>query len=84
MRVMERGVRTLGEELGCRVPGASSREKCFPCNTGTEGVCRRTGLGYQIDCVACGQVNIDSKYAGETGRNMYMRGCNYVADVERR
>ena len=89
MRVMERGGRTLGEELGCRVPGGSrrehcDREKCFPCNTGTEGVCRRTGLGYQIDCVACGQVNIDSKYAGETGKNMFMRGCNYVADVERR
>ena len=89
MRVTERGGRTLGEELGCKVPGRCTREhcgreKCFPCNSGTVGVCRRTGLGYQIDCVICHCVNIDSKYAGETGKNMFMRGCNYVTDVDKK
>jgi len=38
MTVTERGGRTLGQELGCRVPGNSEkehcrREKCFTCNT---------------------------------------------------
>ena len=47
-------------------------------------MCRRTGVGYQIDCVLCGNNNIESLYAGETGKNLYMRGCNYVADVEKK
>ena len=79
MGVTERGGRRLGQELGCTLPGRSSREpcgrgKCFPCNTGSEGMCRRTGVGYQIDCVLCENSNIQSQYAGETGKNLYMRG----------
>ena len=89
MGVQERGGRRLGQELGVTVPGRSGREhcrreKCFPCNSGQEGVCRRTGLGYQIDCNICGNENVVSQYAGETGKNMYMRGCNYVSDVEKK
>ena len=89
MGVTERGGRRLGQELGCTVPGRSTREhcgreKCFPCGTGMVGVCRRTGLGYQIDCVVCGETGVVSRYSGETGKNMFMRGCNYVYDFERR
>ena len=59
--VTERGGRRLGQELGCTVPGRRrmehcQREQCFPCNTGMEGVCRRTGVGYQIDCNICVQI----------------------------
>ena len=97
--VTERGGRRLGQELGSTVQGKSERkhcgrEKCFACNTGSEGVCRRTGIGYQIDCCVCGKDsssnssnsknNTVCRYAGETGKNLYMRWCNYVADVEKK
>ena len=48
MGVTERRRRRLGHELGCTMPGRSTR------------------------------------YAGETGKNMYMKGCNYVADVDKK
>ena len=56
--VTERGGRRLGQELGCTVPGKNEkehcmRETCFTCNTGQLGVCRKTGLGYQIECMVC-------------------------------
>ena len=90
MSVQERGGRTLGQELGTTVPGRSrrrhcQREKCFPCNTGQEGECRRTGLGYEIDCNICNNdptIISENKYSGETGKNMFMRGSDYVKDVE--
>ena len=73
LTVVKRGGRRLGQELACTVPGKSvrkhcGREKCSPCNTGTLGVCRRTGLGYQIDCFVCASNNSSmvSRYAGET------------------
>ena len=86
MAVTERGGRRLGEELGVTVPGASRREacgraKCFPCNSGQVGVCRRTGAGYTIICNICQESNIESPYAGESGRNLYKRGEDYVNDV---
>ena len=76
----------MGDELGVTVPGASKKEacgrpRCFPCGSGTVGVCRRTGVGYGIICTVCQQTNIDSQYAGESGRNLYRRGEDYVADV---
>ena len=88
MAVSERGGRRLGQELGCTVPGQSTREhcrreRCFPCNTGQVGMCRKTGLGYEIECLICGQ-HIKSKYAGETGKNMFQRGSQHVDDVEKR
>ena len=86
IKVQERGGRTLGQELGVKIPGMSKKESCgrdncFPCNTGNEGVCRRTGVGYEICCEVCGQ---KSKYAGESGRNLYGRGCEYVSDFEKK
>ena len=88
MTVQERGGRRLGQELGMTVPARSSKEhcrrdNCFPCNTGQEGVCRRTGAGHQITCNICDN-NIKSEYAGETGKKLYMRGCDYVKDVKKK
>ena len=89
MSITERGGRRLGDELGVTGPGASRREafmreKCFPCSTGQEGICRRTGIGYQIDCNVCKETEINSKYAGETGRNLFRRGLDYVQDLEKK
>ena len=58
--VQERGGRQLGQVLGTSVPGANEkrhcqRPRCFPCNSGQEGVCRRTGVGYEITCKRCGE-----------------------------
>ena len=68
------------------VPGKSKkvhclRVNCFPFNSGQDGNCRKTGLGYHIDCMICGKEGIESPYAGETGKNLYMRGVDYVKDV---
>ena len=88
LSVQERGGRQLGQVLGTSVPGASKRKhcqrpRCFPCNTGQEGVCRRTGVGYEISCSICEQT-ICSKYAGETGRNLFKRGDEHLNDLEKR
>ena len=88
LSVQERGGRQLGQVLGNSVPGASRRKhcqrpRCFPCNTGQEGVCRRTGVGYEISCNICEQT-ISSKYAGETGRNLFKRGDEHLTDLEKR
>ena len=75
--------------LGVTVPGRSRREACerdtcFPCNTGSPGVCRKTGVGYEIQCTVCkDNNNIVSKYAGESGRNLFKRGEDHVKDVAR-
>ena len=89
MHITERGGTIHGQVLGTKTPGASrrehcGREKCFTCNTGQEGVCRRTGLGYEITCIVCGNISVVSKYAGETGRNTFMRGEDYVRDLEKK
>ena len=89
MSVRERGGRRLADEVGVTTPGASrrencARENCFPCNSGQEGVCRRTGVGYSIVCNVCKEANIYSEYAGETGRNLFRRGLDYVSDVSKK
>ena len=88
LNVQERGGRQLGQVLGITVPGASTRKhclrpRCFPCNSGQEGVCRRTGVGYEISCKICEQT-IPSKYSGETGRNLFMRGLEHLTDLEKK
>ena len=89
LSVQERGGRRLAQELGLTVPGRSQklncqRFNCFPCKTGNEGICRKTGAGYQIDCIVCGEETVTNKYAGETGKNLYNRGENHVTDVEKK
>ena len=88
LSVQERGGKQLGQLLGTSVPGANNkkhcgRQSCFPCNTGQEGVCRRTGVGYKIICNICAQT-ISSEYAGESGKNMFCRGEEHVADAKRK
>ena len=87
VRVQERGGRQLGQVLGTSVPGANERKhcqrpRCFPCNSGQEGVCRRTGVGYQINCKRCEKPL--SKCAGETGRILFLRGGEHLTDCEKR
>jgi hypothetical protein len=89
LTIQERGGRRLGQVLGTTVPGRSERrhcqrEKCFACNTGQVGVCRKTGLGYNIKCTVCEKNNVVCEYAGETGKNLYMRGFNYVNEVAKK
>ena len=86
--IQERGGKQLGHVLGTTQPGAQKiehcgRDKCFPCNTGQIGVCRRTGVGYKIVCILC-EAQITSEYAGESGRNLFNRGEEYVADVRKK
>ena len=88
LSVQERGGKQLGQLLGIKTPGASNekncgRQTCFPCNTGHEGVCRRTGVGYKIVCNLC-EATVSSEYAGETGKNLFSRGFDHVADAQRR
>ena len=41
-------------------------------------------MGYEISCEVCGQKNLESKYAGESGRNLFGSGCEYVSDFEKK
>ena len=71
------------------MPGRSrrencGRESCFPCHTGSEGVSRKTGVGYEIECVSCENNNTISKYAGESARNLFTRGNDYVREVAKK
>ena len=63
--------------------GFCQRGKCFTCNTGQLGMCRKTGLGYQIECMVC-SLQVESKYVGETGKNIFQRGSQYVDDVDKK
>ena len=88
LSIQERGGKQLGQLLGTSVPGASNkkhceRQNCFPCNTGQEGMCRRTGIGYEITCNLCAQT-VSSQYAGESGKNMFCRGEEHIADAKRK
>ena len=40
-------------------------------------------MGYEISCNICEQT-ICSKYAGETGRNLFKRGDEHLIDLEKR
>ena len=58
LSIQERGGKQLGHVLSTTQPGARKiehcrRQKCFPCNTGLVGVCRRTGVGYKVVCILC-------------------------------
>ena len=54
------------------------------CNSGgKEGICRKTGVGYRITCNECGDEEV-AKYEGETGRNMFTRGCEHAHDVAKK
>ena len=41
-------------------------------------------MGYQIDCNVCSDTSIISQYAGETGKNLFKRGTDYVQDVNKK
>ena len=88
LSIQERGGKQLAHILSTTQPGARNiehcrRQKCFPCNTGQVGVCRRTGVGYKIVCILC-EALISSEYAGESGRNLFNRGEEYIADVQKK
>ena len=40
-------------------------------------------MGYEISCIICEQT-ICSKYAGESGRNLFMRGGEHITDCEKK
>ena len=37
-------------------------------------------MGYEICCEVRGHNNLESKYAGESGKNLFGRGCEYFND----
>ena len=40
-------------------------------------------MGYKIVCNLC-EATVSSEYAGETGKNLFSRGFDHVADAQRR
>ena len=40
-------------------------------------------MGYKISCIICEQT-ICSKYAGESGRNLFMRGGEHITDCDKK
>ena len=44
--------------------------------------CKTPGVGYEALCLNCKEKGKISKYFGETGRNMALRGAEHVRDLE--
>ena len=63
------------------------RPACFPCKGEKGGDCSKQGVTYNIYCATCqGDRNLRVKvaaYPGETGRNMFERGKEHLANLER-
>ena len=60
---------------------------CFPCRGDKGGDCRRQGVTYNLYCETCqGERNLRVKvasYPGETGRNMFERGKEHLALLQK-
>ena len=63
------------DKVFCRQKYFLSNCQCFK-----KGICRKTGVGYRITCNECGNEEV-AKYEGETGKNMFIRGCEHADDV---
>ena len=63
------------------------RPECFPCSGDKGGNCRKQGVSYNLYCATCqGEKHLEVKvasYPGETGRNMYDRGKEHLAYLEK-
>ena len=56
------------------------KDKCMICkNENGRGMCRRTGVTYEVECKECGE-----RYIGETSRNGYTRGREHMEDIVRK
>ena len=52
-------------------------EKCMICrHGGGRGMCRKTGVTYEVGCKMCG-----GRYIGETSRNGFTRGREHMEDI---
>ena len=57
------------------------KERCFVCESGGKGNCRRNNVNYEIECMQDGCKYV---YLGETCRNAYCRGQEHMKGLERR
>ena len=86
IKVVEQSGTTVRNILANNYPWAPTScndPQCFPCSSssGTSEKlisCRRPGVGYQISCLLCKNMEVIAIYHGESGRNMYTRGKEHL------
>ena len=83
---IERGGRSIKSTLVKTNPTRTigcSETNCLPCKTGKGdgGDCRKTSIGYEIDCAECLEVK-SVVYHGETSASAYVRGQKHLKDYK--
>ena len=84
IRVVETAGTTLKAQLQRSNPFLSKqcgRDKCFKCETGGKGNCRKRGVIYVLTCVACEAAGKTAKYIGQASRSAYSRGKEHLAQM---
>ena len=68
--------------------GKCESDDCFPSMGDRGGACRRQGVTYSILCITCqeerNQKQVVAAYEGQTGRNAYDRGKEYLPALRKR
>ena len=87
-KIIEKGGVSLDQKLRRSDPwtgGRCDRVRCFPCKGEKGGDCRRQGVTYNLYCATCqGEKHLQvASYPGETGRNMFDRGKEHLAYLEK-
>ena len=56
------------------------RESCTTCPIGRPGSCRTKNVVYHNICLPCKDMEVSSRYIGETARTMWERGAEHTQD----
>ena len=83
VKVVERAGTSVKRQLQKSYPFGQEKckERCFVCESGGKGNCRRNNVNYEIECLRDG---CEYVYLGETCRNAYCRGQEHMKGLERR
>ena len=86
--IVEQGGTKIHNLLWTPIPWPENncrRPECFPCKGVKGGDCRRQGVTYNLYCATCqGEKHLQvASYPGETGRNMFDRGKEHLAYLEK-
>ena len=61
----------------------TSESNCFPCKGKSKfSFCRKSNVGYRLQCKLYKSRGIDKAYEGESGRNMFLRSREHVRQLQ--
>ena len=87
IKFIEKNGRKLIETIRVSDPFRENckEEDCLPCrNTNRYANCRKTNIGYTIQCKNCQSKGKTQVYEGESCRNMYQRSREHIKLMEKK